>query len=113
MKRWQDILGQSPDEKHEARVLSAVEQELAENRRLNRRQVWRKSLFVFVPTGAMAALAVVLWKKSPMQQPDADMDLLAFAENEGLETADLEWVEDFELLEDLEDLEAWDEKPEA
>ncbi len=113
MKRWQDIINQDSNEKHDAQVLNAVERELAEIRQQNRRQFWRRSLIALVPSGAMAALAVLLWKKSPTVESDLDMDLLAFAAQEGIEAAEVEWIEDLDLLEDLDDLEAWDEKSEA
>lgn len=110
MKRWWAILEEKPSQDLERRIFDQVELEMAETRRLQRRDLWRKILYGLIPASVAVAAAFWLRPQAPTEQGDLDMDLefadLVLSDDE-LTEEDLESLEDLAILENLEELEKW------
>lgn len=107
MKKWNGIVDEKPSQEFEQRVFSAVDKELGEIQRQNRRAMWRQWLLTLVPVAAVAS-GVLWWKQKSDDEVDGDIIDLALADNE-LDIEDMDTLEDddIDLLEDLEELESW------
>lgn len=106
MKRWEDVLLEPPSNAATNAVEKAVLLELAEMRTEQRRG-WLAG-FAWSALGLAGVWIGFRLSRGPSPgEPNTDMAMLADLMNEAEDDLDLELAEDLDVLEILEELEAW------
>jgi hypothetical protein len=105
--KWKDILSDKPSRAHRDQVLKAVSDELAilaENREVV--PFWRRRFVLGALTLTGVTFFAVRFLKQQDQSPIMESDEFDLVTN--FEDADVDYLVDLELFEDLDVLESWE-----
>jgi hypothetical protein len=106
MSRWDDFQSEDPSEKHKQNVFSATELELKKNREAYGSSMRR---WLFQGIGLATTAAIGFWfyqNQGSKKETDDSIEFLA-DNGEIIDSEDFALIDELELLEDLEELEQW------